>query len=60
MGMERVNELEQEFRVVKHLAAHPFDLDDYVDLKARLETIAKEAREIIRTIDVTVPDWCRV
>jgi hypothetical protein len=60
MGIERVVELEQEFRKVKQLAAHPLDFADYVDLKARLEVIVKEARQIIRTTDVTEPEWCRV
>ncbi len=60
MGAERVTELEQEFRVVKQLAANPLDFADYVQLKERLAAIAKEAREIIRSIHVTEPDWCRV
>ena len=60
MGIERVNELEQEFRKVKQLAAYPLDFADYADLKARLQAIMKEAREIIRITDVTEPEWCRV
>ena len=59
MGDERVAELEQEFRVVKQLAANPLDLADYAQLKERLSAIAKEARHIIRKINATVPDWCR-
>ena len=60
MGIERVTQLEQEFRIVKQLAANPLDLNDYAQLKERLSAIAKEAREIIRTAHVTEPDWCRV
>jgi hypothetical protein len=60
MGVERVTQLEQEFMVVKQLAANPLDLADYVHLKERLAAIAKEARQVIRTIHVTEPEWCRV
>jgi len=60
MGIDRVNELEREFLKVKQLAANPLDFADYADLKARLQAILKEAREIIRTTDVTEPEWCRV
>ena len=60
MGIERVTQLEQEFRIVKQLAAHPLDFADYAQLKARLSAIAKEARQIIRTLHATEPDWCRV
>jgi hypothetical protein len=60
MGAERVAELEQEFRIVKQHVANPLDMADYAELKERLSAIVKEARAIIRTIDVTEPDWCRV
>jgi hypothetical protein len=60
MGIDRVNEFEQEFLKVKLLAANPLDFADYTDLKARLQAILKEAREIIRTTGVTEPEWCRV
>jgi hypothetical protein len=60
MGIERVIQLEQEFRVVKQLAANPVDFADYAQLKARLSAIAKEARQIIRAIHAPVPDWCKV
>jgi len=60
MGDERVAELEQEFRVVKQLAANPLDLADYAQLKERLAAIVKEAREIVRRTNLTEPDWCRV
>jgi len=60
MDVKRVTELEQEFRVVKQQAANPLDFADYIQLKERLAAIAKEAREIIRSVQVTEPDWCRV
>jgi hypothetical protein len=60
MTVERVAELEQEFRTVNQHAAHPLDLDDYAQLKERRAAIMEEARKIIRIAHQTEPDWCRV
>jgi hypothetical protein len=59
MSIERVNELEREFEIVNHRIAHPFDLADHSLLKERRAAIVREAREIIRNINATEPDWCR-
>jgi hypothetical protein len=59
MSAERIAELEQEFRIVKRQIGNPLDVADYAELKERLDAIAKEAREIVRTIQVAEPDWCR-
>jgi hypothetical protein len=59
MGMERVNELEREFKIVNHHIAHPFDLADHTQLKDRRAAILEEAREIIRNTSAVEPDWCR-
>jgi hypothetical protein len=59
MSVERVNELEREFKIVNQQLAHPFDLADHSQLKERRAAIIQEAREIIRGINATEPDWCR-
>jgi hypothetical protein len=58
MSVERVNELEREFKIVNHHLAHPFDLADHAYLKERRAAIIQEARDIIRSINATEPDWC--
>jgi hypothetical protein len=57
--MERVSELEREFKIVNHHISHPFDLADHTQLKDRRAAILEEAREIIRNINAVEPDWCR-
>jgi hypothetical protein len=56
--MERVNELEREFKIVNHHIAHPFDLADLSQLKDRRAAILEEVREILRNIKAVEPDWC--
>jgi hypothetical protein len=59
MSVERVNDLEREFRTVNHHMAYPFDLADHSQLKNRRAAIIEEVREIVRTTDLSEPEWCR-
>jgi hypothetical protein len=59
MSVERVNELEREFKMVNYHVAHPFDFADHSQLKERRAAIIQEALDIIRSINATEPDWCR-
>jgi hypothetical protein len=59
MNIERVSELEREFKTVNHHIAHPFDLADHAQLKERRAAIVREARDIVRSMNATEPDWCR-
>jgi hypothetical protein len=59
VSLDRVNELEREFKTVNQQIAHPFDLTDDAQLKERRAAIINEARDIIRRINATEPEWCR-
>ena len=60
MYTNRISELKREFGFVNHYMAHPFDLADHVRLKERRAAIIDEVRRIVRRIDGTEPEWCRV
>jgi hypothetical protein len=58
MSIDRVNELERELRTVDRHLAHPFDLADQFQLEERRAAIIKEARDVLRSINATEPEWC--